>query len=203
MTFYVENTSNEPKFKPVPVGSHLGRCYRIIDLGTQKGEFNGQITIGRKLMIGWELFGKDKTGTPLLTDKGDPMAVFKNYTLSWHEKSNLRVDLQAWRGEGFTEQEMKKFNLESILGDYCMLNIIHRTGTTGKTYSNVESVSPVPNLILEMGLPKPVNKTQIFKISDPDMELFETLGKGTREKIEGSPEWKARGQNSSKDSMPF
>jgi hypothetical protein len=203
MTFYVETISTESKFKPVPIGSHLARCYRIIDLGTQKGEYNGQITIARKIMVGWELFGEDDEGLPLLTDKGDPMAVFKNYTHSWHEKANLRVDLQSWRGKPFDVKEMKRFNLESILGQYCMLNVIHRTGSTGKLYSNVQSISPVPNMIKQQGLPDPVNKDQIFKISDPDMELFETLGKATREKIEGSPEWKARGENVSKDSIPF
>ena len=42
MSFIVENTSSGGDFKPVPAGLHLARCYRIIDLGTQRSEFDGQ-----------------------------------------------------------------------------------------------------------------------------------------------------------------
>jgi hypothetical protein len=34
----------------------------------------------------------------------------------------------------------------------------------------------------------------MFVIDEPDMELFETFSNGLKEKIQGSPEWRARGQ---------
>jgi len=40
MSFIVEQNT-ESNFKPVPAGSHLGRCWRIIDLGSQKVEYMG------------------------------------------------------------------------------------------------------------------------------------------------------------------
>ncbi len=32
----------------------------------------------------------------------------------------------------------------------------------------------------------------MFVIENPDMELFETFGNSLKEKIQGSPEWRAR-----------
>jgi hypothetical protein len=44
-------------------------------------------------------------------------------------------------------------------------------------------------LIKQAGLPKPINANQLFTIAEPDMVLFETFGKGLKEKIMNSPEW--------------
>jgi hypothetical protein len=143
-------------------------------------------------MIGWELFGQDDEGAELVTEDGKPMAIFKNYTLSWSENANLRKDLQSWRNKPWTDAEARRFDLKTIIGAYCMLNVIHRD-VNGKTYANVATIGPVPSLIRQAGLPKPVNKNQLFMITEPDMDMFETFGKGLKEKISSSPEWQARG----------
>ena len=41
MSFYVEDKGGN--FERCPSGMHLARCYRIIDLGTQKSEYMGQV----------------------------------------------------------------------------------------------------------------------------------------------------------------
>ena len=58
--FYVEDTGST--FTPVPTGMHLARCYRIIDLGTQKTEYEGNIDYKRKLKLVWEIHGEDDAG---------------------------------------------------------------------------------------------------------------------------------------------
>jgi hypothetical protein len=191
MTFYVEDTPSGGDFKPVPAGLHLARCYRIIDTGTQLSEYDGTQKLQRKISLYWELHGKDDDGNSLVTDKGDPLAIFKNYTLSWHEKASLRIDLQNWRNKPFTEVEMKKFDLSTILGAWCMLTVIPRIGKTGKPFSNVKGVAPVPSIIKQTGLPEGVNPIKEFRLADPDYDLFETFGKGLKARIEASPEWKA------------
>jgi hypothetical protein len=191
MTFYVEDIPSGGDFKPVPAGLHLARCYRIIDTGTQLSEYDGTQKLQRKISLYWELHGKDDDGNSLVTDKGEPLAIFKNYTLSWHEKASLRIDLQNWRNKPFTEVEMKKFDLSTILGAWCMLTVVPRPGKTGKTYSNVKGVAPVPSIIKQAGLPDGVNPTKEFRLAEPDYELFETFGKGLKARIESSPEWKA------------
>ena len=190
MSFIVENTSTGD-FKPVPPGLHLARCYRIVDLGTQTTEYMGETKHQRKIMLGWELHGKDDEGNELVTPNGDPLAIFKNYTLSWNEKATLRNDLQGWRNKPFTETEMRRFDISAILGQWCMLNVIERPGKNGKMYSNVGSIAPVPAVVKQAGLPPAVNVTQLFRLAEPDYELFDTFGKGLKEKIQASPEWQA------------
>jgi hypothetical protein len=190
-SFIVENNSDGGDFKPVPPGLHLARCYRIVDLGTQQTEYMGEVKLQRKISIGWELHGCDDQGNDMVTPKGDPLAIFKNYTLSWNEKANLRIDLQNWRNKPFNEEEMRRFDISSVLDKWCMLNVIHRPGKNDKMYSNVSSISPVPAFIKNAGLPSPVNAVQLFRLADPDMALLETFGKGLKEKIMASPEWRA------------
>ena len=198
MSFFVENTapvSEFKEFKQVPAGLHLARCYRIVDLGTQRTEFEGQEKFQRKIMLGWELHGKDDEGNELVTEYGDPMAIFKNYTLSWHEKATLRLDLQNWRGKPFTVEEMRRFDLSTVLGAWCMLTVIQRAGKkegkTDRVYANVKAVSPVPSIIKSNGLPSAINPNQMFRLAEPDFELYDTFGKGLKAMIEASPEWQA------------
>ena len=192
MSLYASSNSQTSTFKNVPSGLHLARCYRIVDLGTQKSEYDGKTNFSRKVMICWEIHGEDSNGEPLCTDKGEPMAIFKTYTLSLNDKASLRIDLQAWRGRAFTQEELNRFDLKNVLGHWCMVNVIQKP-VGDKVYSNVASLAPVPQVVKSSGLPDGHNKLDIFNIAEPDMKLFETFGKNIKHKIESSPEWKARG----------
>ena len=184
----VEDTGGS-SFTPVPAGMHLARCYRIIDIGTQKSEFEGNVKYLHKIMIGWEIHGNRDDGSPLKMNDGRPFAIFKNYTLSWSDKANLRLDLQSWRGKPFTQEEMRRFDLENVLGAWCMLNVIERAGQNGKTYSNVDGVTPVPSMIKQNGLPQAVNKNEMFNLTEPDWAMFETFSDHLKAKISASPEF--------------
>ena len=86
----IAKDSGEGSFTPVPPGMHLARCYRIVDLGTQKSEYQGQTKYLQKVMIQFEVHGEDDKGKALVTNKGEPMSISKNYTLSLAEKATLR-----------------------------------------------------------------------------------------------------------------
>ena len=113
----------------------------------------------------------------------------KNYTLSWSEKANLRLDLQSWRGRPFSQEEMRKFDLKNVLGAWCMLNVIERPGNDGKTYTNVNGVTPVPAIIKQGGLPEGINKNELFNLVEPDWQMFETFSDNLKQKIINSPEF--------------
>jgi hypothetical protein len=193
----IAKDSGESSFTPVPPGMHLARCYRIVDLGTQKSEYQGQIKYLQKVMVQFEVHGEDDHGKPLLTNKGEPMSISKNYTLSLAEKATMRKDLQTWRGRDFTSEELRGFELKNVLGVWGMISVAKSVGNNGKEYTNVMSVNPVPAAIKKTGLPEGYNTTSMFAIEDPDMDLFESFSNGLREKIKASPEWQARdGSNS-------
>lgn len=191
MSFIVK-AGEVSSFKPVPPGSHLARCYRIVDLGTQETNYQGKVNYQRKLMIQWEVHGADENGEALVTKAGEPMTISKNYTVSLGEKARLRKDLISWRGKPFTPEELKGFELKNLLGVWCMLGVIETPGNDGKVYSNVDTITPVHPIIKKNGLPPYHNPVGIFSIDSPDMALFETFSDHLKNKIQSSPEWNAR-----------
>jgi hypothetical protein len=189
--------NSESSFTPVPPGMHLARCYRIVDKGTQKSEYQGQVKYVQKVMIQFEVHGEDDQGKPLLTNKGEPLSISKNYTLILAERATLRKDLASWRGKDFTNEELRGFELKNVLGVWGMISVSMAKGNNGKDYTNIMSINPVPAAIKKNGLPEGFNTTAMFTIENPDMELFETFSNGLREIIKSSPEWQARdGSNS-------
>lgn len=194
MSFVVESGGN---FERCPTGNILGRCYRIIDLGTQKSEYMGQVKYLHKIMLGWEVFPSDDDGKVSYMNDGRPFSIFKNYTLSWSDKANLRLDLQSWRGKPFSQEELRRFDLNNVMSKWCQLNIIERQGQNGNTYSNVDSIAPVPTAQKQVGFPDAVNNNELFNLQEPDMKLFETFSDNLKAKITSSPEWqKLQGNNS-------
>ena len=183
---------SESGFKPVPEGTHLARCYRIVDLGTQESTYLGQVKTQRKVMLQFECHGQDENGFELVTRDGEPMSISKNYTLSIGEKARLRQDLESWRGKAFTREELNGFELKNLLGVWAMISVIKTPGENGKEYANINAITPVPVVVKKNGLPPHYNEAKIFSIDDPDMELFGTFSDYLKGKIEGSPEWRVR-----------
>lgn len=179
-------------FTPVPPGMHLARCYRIVDLGTQKTEYMGTVKHLPKVMLQFEVHSEDEEGKPLVTAKNEPMTISKNYTVSLAEKSSLRNDLQTWRGRDFTAEELRGFELEKILDKWAMISVTKAIGNNGKEYTNIANINPVPSNIKKSGLPDGHNAARMFTILDADMDLFETFSDNLKNKISSSPEWQSR-----------
>jgi hypothetical protein len=170
---------------------YLARCYRIVDLGTQQSEYLGQVKNLPKVMLQFEVHGEDDLGKPLVTAKGEPMTISKNFTLSLAEKATLRKDLQTWRGREFTAEELRGFSIDNVLGAWAMIAITKSAGNNGQEYTNIANINAVPKA-MKANLPEGHNKCVAFYIQTPDMELFETFSENLRAKIERSPEWQAR-----------
>lgn len=189
-------------FVTVSPGSHLARCYRIIDLGTQRSEYMGKEKYLQKVMIQFEVHSEDDKGKPMLTQDGRPLSIAKSYTCTLAEKSTLRKDLQMWRGRDFTAEELRGFELKNVLGAWAMLTVT-LTESNGKTYTNIAAINPVHKAIKDAGLPKGVNETKIFSIEEPDMELFDSFSENLKNKISSSPEWKEMQGDTPKGSPTF
>lgn len=187
---FTASDSGGGNFKRVPQGVFIGRCYSIIDLGTQhtNGQYGEQFK--HKIRLGWELFGEDDAGDPLTIDvdgKMMPLTISKSYTVSLHEKAGLRKDLAAWRGKDFTDEEAKSFDVSKLLGAYCMINVII-SDTNGKTYNNVGGLTPLPGA-LKNAKPTPAHDHVVFDLDKPDMKIFATFHEKMQEAIKKSPEW--------------
>lgn len=183
-------TGSNGDFKPVPEGNHTARCYRIIELGTQESTYDGEARLSHKVLIGWELHGEADDGTPLSSDDGKPFTVTKQYTLSLGKKATLRADLESWRGQAFTDQDLKGFDISKLLGAYCMVTVKHDK-KDDKTYVNVASVARWP-AALKNAKPAAYYPDQIFDLDSRDMSIFDTLPEWMQKKIKESVEWQGK-----------
>jgi hypothetical protein len=116
-----------------------------------------------------------------------------------HENSTLRAFLQAWRGRGFSPEELICFDLAKLVNAPCLLNIaiVERAG---KSYSNILSVSPLPRGMEAPALSAPA---VIFDIDAPNApDVLEMLSDNLANTITESPEWKARIKAASREREP-
>jgi hypothetical protein len=176
-------------FKRVPAGVHIGRCYRIVDLGTQEETYEGEHKLMRKIALYWELHGEQDDGTPLMQDNGEPMVIWQEYTASLGKKAKLRAMLEAWRGKPFTDEEARGFDVAKLIGAYCMVNVTHKVSGQGKTYAVVSSLTPLP-AALRNAKPQPVLPNVVFDLDNFDQAVFDTFHDKLKEKINASIERK-------------
>lgn len=169
---------------------HLGRCFQIIDLGTQQGFFNGQPKEPAvELMFVWELPGcmhVFKEG-----EKAKPLTINQTYTYSSGDRAKLPKILKAW---GKITEPIKKINpafVKRYLGQYCMLDIEHnKSKKDGTIYANIGNngldVKPwdpkVPKL-------DPINPPMFFDLEEFSWDKFYLLPKNAQNLIRKSAEW--------------
>jgi hypothetical protein len=175
-----------------PVGTHVARCVKIIDIGTQKGEYQGKATSKRQCIIGWEL------PTELMTEgeyAGKPFVVSKFYTASLSEKANLRKDLANWRGRDFTEQELQGFDAKNILDKACLVALT----PNDKGRVRVTGVMALPK---NTQVPPRANGVTYFSLDEFDPAAFDALSDGYKKLIMASPEYKAVSDPSFSERQP-
>lgn len=183
---YTQETGST--FKQPPADTHVARCYRLIDLGTQRGSYQGEPTVRNQVMISWEL--------DCAMDDGKPFVVSAFLTNSLNEKSKLRAWLESWRGKQFTAAELKKFDLQNILGAPCLLTVIHND--KGKAV-----VSHVTKMPKNLTAPEQVNPSFAFWLDDFSVEKFDLVPQGIQAIIKESDEFKAMTKGGSDPARHF
>ena len=69
-----KGSEKSSSFPSVSVGVHKASCIKVIDLGPQKNEYEGNITWKRQVLVIWE--------TPDQTNEtSEPLTISKFYTL--------------------------------------------------------------------------------------------------------------------------
>jgi hypothetical protein len=157
------------KSNPVPEGMHRPICTSIVDLGTQFSEKFGKSA--RKGLITWSL--PDETIE--IDGEEVPRLISRQFTLSLHKKAKLREMLESWHGRAFDQVELEGFDIVSLLGENCMLQILHNETATG-VYANVNNVLPLEKK----------------KWIEPSLELIHFSLDGSDPIPQSVPEWVRR-----------
>ncbi len=167
-------------FELVPAGPKVGRCFWVIDLGTQHNEMYDKDV--NQVLIGWE-FPND------CMEDGRPFSLTNFYTVSLSEKANLRRDLEAWRGRAFTDAELEGFNLKNILGVTAYINVVHGKNKKGEDRAYLGSIMP----LVDKECPPVVNETIFFNWEDEfDATVFDKIPEGIQGIIKKSFEYKEK-----------
>ncbi len=130
----IATAGDSKSYAPAPAGVHQGVCVDVIDKGVLEVTYAGKTKKQHKVSLAWQI---DEA-----RDDGKLHIVYKRYTLSLNEKATLRKDLESWRGRAFTRDEEMGFDVESIIGANCLLNVQHNT-SGDRTYANVVAVMPI------------------------------------------------------------
>lgn len=174
--------TSSANFTPCPAGTFLARCCQIIDLGTQRVEYQGEAKPAHKVLIRFEILDRDT-----YTDSGGAYTVSKRYTASLHEKAALRRDLETWRGAKFTDAELQRFDLAGVLGKNALLSVVHET-KGDRTFANIAGLVKPPR---GMTGSEPSEPLVHFDLAAPDWQVFDRLGDKLKAQIVESPEYKA------------
>jgi hypothetical protein len=175
MTTIIAKTS-EQTYPKVPIGVHKARCIKVIDLGTQKQDFKGDVSWKRQALVIWEL--------PEQLSNDLPMTISKFYSLTLHEKSNLGQDLVSWRGRPLTETEKAGFNITKLIGQTCQVQVMHKDNGKEK----ISNIIPLPK---DMKINEQYYPSVSFSIDDfqkGQKESFNQLSEGIRNMILRSKE---------------
>lgn len=184
MAILATNTGGST-IQPIEAGSYPARCYSMIHIGTIDENFQGEIKTMNKVRITFELPTELKV---FKEENGEqPHVISKEFTLSLHENATLRSFLKNWRGQDFTDEEAKSFDIERLIGAPCMLNITHKKSKDGtKTYAEIGSVSKLPK---GLECPAQINPSYVWTYENFDQEKFNKIPEFLRQKMVTSFEY--------------
>lgn len=168
-----------------PAGTHLARCYSLIDIGTQESTFQNEAKLTRKVRISFELPNEQEV---FAEERGkEPFTISREFTLSLHEKAGLRKVLESWRGRAFNAQELEKFDLAKLIGQPAMISIGHEPKKDGS--GNFAKLLTVSTLMKGMTLPPAILKPIEYSVHQGRDEVFHSLPDWLKEKIAKCAEW--------------
>lgn len=141
----------------IPIGVYPALCYGVYEIGEQYhagGIFNGRnIPAGwrKQVILTWEIPSERITVEREAQQVDMPRAISKFYSQSLDPRSNLRKDLEAWRGKPFDPKSEREFDPRNLLGKPCQLQIIHKAKADGDVVALIQAIMALPK-----GSPKPL-----------------------------------------------
>jgi hypothetical protein len=139
---------SEQKYEPAPPGLHRAVCVDVEDMGTILTPFknkDGSDKYQHKVCVVWQTEMKNK--------EGQRYEVRAWYTATLGEDSNLRKALESWRGRPFSSAELGGFDLETVIGANCQINVTHKKTENKRTRAILTAIVPAdksrPKLVPE------------------------------------------------------
>lgn len=170
-------------YEMIAPGTYAARCYGIADIGSQLTTFG----VKHQIMFFWEF------PTELMqrgTNAGKPFVISAVYNLTsggGGKKSAMVKMLESWRGQPFSEEDYKNFEIGRVLGVPCLIGVVHNENADkNRTYANISSIMLVPK---GMEVSGGINERFYFTFNPYSNSEFEKMPEWVREKVKKSPEY--------------
>lgn len=174
------------KFENPEPGSHLARCYAVIDLGSQPHTWGDEIKLSRDVRISFELPHSLMEGLYNAEMRGKPFTAHLTVKQSLHPAARLRKLLEGWRGKRFEAASIEAFNPSNLVGQCCRLSLI----LSDSGYVNIDSIATAKKDEIA-SMPAKFNAGVFFSLAPEEFSqrVFDGLSDKTKEKIKATPEW--------------
>jgi hypothetical protein len=131
MSLYVSYEKKE--YPQAPEGLHQAVCADVQDLGLRPTPWGD----------------KEKIRIMYQTETVDPatkqrFVVMRQFGKNLSPKGHLRGFLESWRGRKFTPEELAKFDLETLIGVNCQIQVVHELSTDGREFANIQAIISLP-----------------------------------------------------------
>lgn len=190
-----------------PEGTLKARCISLIQIGTIPVEWAGETKWMEKIRLTFELPEelhkfKNKEGV----EEEKPLVISQEYTLSMGEKSNLRPVVEGIIGTSLHQEEADSFDVETIIGMPCLLNIKHKKSAKGSTFPIIETATP---LMKKMTVPDAINPLKVLTYDKWDQKEFDKLPSFIQDRMKTSKQYEEKFGKQEKledidaDAVPF
>ena len=126
-------SSNQGDFDTPPAGNHPAILVALIDLGTQRSEYQGKVKWQRRIYMVWELVEE-----PISGNEDQNHVIGAVVTLSMNSKSKLRKWIESRLNQ--TLGDGTSYPVSEEVGKSCLLSVVHNE----KGYARVEGMSSLP-----------------------------------------------------------
>lgn len=170
----------------VPKGNHVARLYQIIHIGTVSYQWQGETKQQDKIRLTFELCNERK----VFEEGGEPkpFSISREFGFSMGRKSHLRPFVEGMLGVAFHDEEAYAFDIEQLLGEVCLLNVVH-VEKNGNIYAEIQGASQLPK---GMEAPALFNPTKIVDVRTATEEQIKELPDFIQEKMRSSLEYQNR-----------
>jgi len=132
------------KFLPHDAGQFVAQCVDVVDVGEKVENFRDS---PEKLVPKCALVFRTGEKNP---ETGELIDIAQEYTVSMHEKANLRKTLESWRGQPYSDGQVNDgVPLDKLTGNWALIGVAQKTSAQGRVYAVIQSIVGVPKAMRE------------------------------------------------------
>ena len=180
--------SSSADFDNLENGSYAAVCYGIAVVGTLNKEFKGKPKKNLEVRIFFDITGQT------YTYEKDDKEITRTYTVS-HQitfssspKGNLCKLLTPWSGGKINKDNIKGFDVETMIGKKALITVENKPDKSGKVWLNLTGITKLP---AEMTCKNSEMEQFSFNMLEFDEEKFRKLPKWVMKIVAGSDEFQA------------